>query len=273
LFNLKKRQLKNKYSNLKQICRISCATGEGIEELKNAIQNTLPDIELLNTQFPAKWFKVKTAIAEQAKKRNFTSYEQYVEICEDNGITQESEQNTLINFLHDLGIINHFQEDRATETIALVETDTESKRIELKITGPQKREYLFILRFVLADIHNSFSHLKVTEKIGLPDSQSSVSYNHLLKLDKKGRKEYDPEDSEKSYNVKELLGMVTAPNSETKIMERLDKIISILRMQGIEEEKDLSAHIGEVVKFEPSLFGLKVDGNAAIKKINNWFKD
>jgi internalin A len=116
-FNLpQQRQLKQGYPNLKHICRISCAKEQGIKELNSAIQNTLPDIELFNTAFPEKWFKVKTAIAEQAKQTNFTSYEHYVDICQANGIKKESEQNTLINFLHDLGIINHFQDPWLRET-------------------------------------------------------------------------------------------------------------------------------------------------------------
>ncbi|MEN8217282.1 MAG: hypothetical protein ABFS56_13120 [Pseudomonadota bacterium] len=57
----------------------------------------MPHIELLNTAFPEKWFKVKTAIAEQAKKTNFTSYEHYVDICQANGISKETEQNTQIH--------------------------------------------------------------------------------------------------------------------------------------------------------------------------------
>ena len=71
-FDLPQRQLKQNYPNLKHICRISCATQQGIDQLNQTIQSTLPDIELLNTMFPAKWFNVKwfnvkTAITEQAK--------------------------------------------------------------------------------------------------------------------------------------------------------------------------------------------------------------
>ncbi|MDM8567724.1 COR domain-containing protein, partial [Candidatus Halobeggiatoa sp. HSG11] len=115
-FDLPQRQLKQNYPNLKHICRISCATQQGIDQLNHTIQATLPDIELLNTMFPAKWFNVKTTITDQAKTTNFTSYEHYVDICQTNGITKESEQTTLINFLHDLGIINHFQDRWLRET-------------------------------------------------------------------------------------------------------------------------------------------------------------
>ena len=394
-FDLQQRKLKKYYSNLKHICRISCATQQGISELNNAIQNTLPYIELLNTVFPEKWFKVKTAITEQAKKTNFTSYEHYVDICQANGITKESEQNTLINFLHELGLINHFQDrwlretnvinpqwiteaiytiinapqlagngklhredlktlldndtypvrkhdyiielmkkfelcypinkdeyllpdlfpiqepdfkfdekqalhfileydflpksifirfivrmhshildntywhsgillnDRASGTTALVETV--SNRLELKLTGPQKREYLVILRFVLTNIHNSFSHLSITEKIGLSDN-ITVNYDYLVTLAEDGQTKYrPPENPEKQYNIKDLLGIVAAPASETKTM--LQKIIKILETQGIEQEKDWLNHLDDVMILKPGLFGISIDVNALLKKL------
>ncbi len=110
------RQLKQRYPNIKYIARISCKTQQGLNELKQAVENIVPNIELLNTIFPATWFKVKTAITEQAQKTNFASYENFVDICQANGITKESEQNTLINFLHDLGLILHFQDRWLRET-------------------------------------------------------------------------------------------------------------------------------------------------------------
>ncbi|MEK7989926.1 MAG: COR domain-containing protein, partial [Thiotrichaceae bacterium] len=115
-FSLSKRKLIQQYPNIKHIARISCATQDGIDDLKTQIQNLLPDIELLHTLFPATWFKVKTAITEQATQTNFTSYEHFVNICENNEIKKESEQNTLINFLHDLGIVIHFQDRWLRET-------------------------------------------------------------------------------------------------------------------------------------------------------------
>jgi small GTP-binding protein len=393
-FNLpQQRQLKQRYPNLKHINRISCTTKQGISSLKRTIQNTLPNIELLNTTFPEKWFKVKAAIAEQAKQTNFTSYEHYVDICQANGISKETEQNTLINFLHDLGTINHFQDRwlretnvinpqwitqavytiinapkladngklhrndlksllnnqtyperkhdyllelmkkfelcyalndneyllpdlfplsepdfefdaehalhfileydflpksiftrfvikmhreiytywrsgillREADTTALVETD--DKRIILQITGTKKREYLAILLFIFKDIHRRFSELKVTEKIGLPDNpELSVNHNHLLKLAKNGQREYFPENSDKSYKISELLGMVEA-QSETETMQMLHKIVSLLETQGIQQEKDVLDHIDEVVKVNPQMFGISIDVNALVRKL------
>jgi len=396
-FHLSPRKLKPNFPNLKGIQRVSCTTKKGISELKTKIQNSLADIELINTKFPEKWFKVKTALAEKAQQVNFTSFESYVDICQKNGINQETEQNTLINFLHDLGIINHFQDkwlretnvinpqwlteavytiinapklvnngklhredlqkllnqeiyperkhdyilelmkkfeicyaidenqyllpdlfpisepdfefetnnslrfileydflpksiftrfiirmhreivnktywrtgvllkDSMSQTFALIET--KHKSLILEINGEKKREYLAILSFALTDIQSNFNNLKVTEKIGLPDNpELSVNHNHLLKLAKNGQSEYYPENSDKSYKINELLGIVEV-KSETEVMQMLQKIVRMLQAQGFQEEKDLFDHLDEVVKVNPSFCGISVDVNKALKKL------
>jgi len=148
----------------------------------------------------------------------------------------------------------------------LVETD--NKRIILQITGQKKREYLAILLFILKDIHCRFSDLKITEKIGLPDNpELSVNHDYLLKLAAKGQSEYlPPENPDKSYKISELLGRV-APPTETETMQMLDKIVNILKTQGIKQEKDLFDHIDEVVKVNPQMFGVSIDVNALLRKM------
>jgi len=378
------RQLKQRYPNLKQITRLSCATKEGIATLKAGIQATFPDIELLNTRFPAKWFAVKSALAEQAKKTHFSSYEQYVALCENKGIYKESEQKTLIHFLHDLGIINHFPDpwlretnvinpqwiteavygiitapmlanqgklhrndlktllapehyperkhdyilalmkkfelcyalndseyllpdlfpleepefefndadalhfiveydflpksiftrfiiklhqhivkntywrsgvllqDSTSDTLALVETIDNG--LEFKLIGTQKREYLLILRFVLIEIHRSFDHLEVTEKIGLANN-CRVNYQYLVEIAKDGQQIYrPPEDSSQRYNISQLVGQVVSTRSDAEIIQKLHDIQETLDNPNI-------------VTFEPKIFGLKVDMNALARKV------
>ena len=138
----------------------------------------------------------------------------------------------------------------------------------MQINGANKREYLSILLFIFKDIHRSFNQLTVTEKIGLPNSnpQLSVNHKHLLKLAKNGQSEYFPENSDESYKISELLGIV-APPSESEVMQMLQKIFKRLESQGIEKEKDLVDHIDEVVKVNPGMFGVSVDVNALVKKL------
>ena len=41
---------------------------------------------------------------------NFIQYNDYKMMCDEEGIRGESEQNTLVGFLHDLGVILHFKD-------------------------------------------------------------------------------------------------------------------------------------------------------------------
>jgi hypothetical protein len=47
----------------------------------------------------------------------------------------------------------------------------------------------------------------------------------------------------------------------------LQKILSILERQGIEQEKDLLDHVDEVLKLNPGIFGVSIDVNALVKKL------
>ena len=48
---------------------------------------------------------------------------------------------------------------------ALVRVDHEDRRLEIKVAGEHTREHLAVIRYVLAEIHDSFEELKVTELV------------------------------------------------------------------------------------------------------------
>jgi small GTP-binding protein len=114
--HLNETELVRKYPNIKQFCKISCMTQKGLPELITAIQQTIPNVELVQTPFPASWWQVKTALVEQAQTKNYTSYDHFVELCQANEINEESQQHTLITFLHELGIVTHFDQPWLRET-------------------------------------------------------------------------------------------------------------------------------------------------------------
>jgi hypothetical protein len=134
--------------------------------------------------------------------------------------------------------------------------DTNKKRLRLTLIGNQKREYLFVLRFILADIHSSFNHLGITENISLPDHpESSVSLHFLETCHEAGDLLYrPPENPEKQYNISALLGLVAV--NPTEITQRLDNIERALKEQGKED----------IVKIQPKAFGVMIDVNALVRR-------
>ncbi len=393
------RQPLQKY-NIAHFCRLSCRTGEGLDALTQAIQQTLPQVELVQTHFPPRWWQVKTALEQfSTQGRDFLSYDHYLDLCRQHEITSESEQQTLIDFLHDLGLVIHFDQkvlretnvinpkwlteavyklitapqviqqqgtlftrqlkdlldtrlypshkhdyllellkkfelgyavgadqfllpnvfpvqeptfsfdythalhfvldydflpkavmsrfivrmhqdiqnnlrwrtgvvihDQKFDTTALIQATDSSKRLHIYVTGQQRRDYLAIILFVLRDIHHSFAKLTVKEKICLPDNpEVTVSYTHLLNLEKQGIATYTPEDSDTVYHVKDLLGTIHNPQAnEAEMLLILRKIESVL---GDKTEESVLQNVNDVIKINPNFFGIEVDVNALIRKL------
>jgi len=106
--------LENKYSAVKAIVETSCATGAGLPELRAAVAEQIPTLPHVFDELLATWFDVKAQLEEM--DANYIPHAQYTQICQQAGITDERSQRTLLNFLHDLGIVLHFPDPRLETT-------------------------------------------------------------------------------------------------------------------------------------------------------------
>ena len=66
----------------------------------------------LYDELPGTWLSIKSEL-ERKKEQNwdYISYQEYQDICQQQDITNEEEQKTLISFLHNLGVALNFQDD------------------------------------------------------------------------------------------------------------------------------------------------------------------
>jgi len=112
--------LQKKYLNLEGILETSAATGEGIENLKSTISYLVSQLPHIHTQLPQTWFAVKTKIEKMRRKSNFITYDRYLDLCSENEVSDETSQRTLIGFLHDLGVVLHFQDDPRLEALGIL---------------------------------------------------------------------------------------------------------------------------------------------------------
>ncbi|WP_353570980.1 COR domain-containing protein [Candidatus Albibeggiatoa sp. nov. BB20] len=116
-FDVNRTFLQQKYPFIVGFYRISCKTTRGIDELKQAIQQAIAKVEILETLWPESWLKVKQALEQKnVEGEKYIPYDDYVKLCETNDIKQESFQQTLVKFLHDLGIVIHFKQALLEET-------------------------------------------------------------------------------------------------------------------------------------------------------------
>jgi internalin A len=93
---------------------------------------------------------------------------------------------------------------------AYVKADLEDAKIFIHISGNSatRRSFLSIIRRTFDQIHDR-PRLTPDERVCLPDKpKDSVSYNHLLSLEKRGKTEYS--DSDRDYNIRELLDGISS---------------------------------------------------------------
>lgn len=108
-FGLNETLLSKQYPQIKRFIKISCKNNENINEIKTTISNYIPEIELFNTQIDERWFPIKNELQKQTKNESYITERDFENICERNLVLAENVQKSLILFLHDLGIVLHFE--------------------------------------------------------------------------------------------------------------------------------------------------------------------
>jgi len=434
-FELNRKFLREKYPSIRRkgFFRLSCKSNVGVEEFSEALQEELTKIKHLEIKWPKSWFNVKSKLEklcpnfpsntmdeDSCKYFNFIEYKEYKKMCDDEGIKSKSEQGTLVDFLHDLGVILHFKDipllnthvlepewvtnavykiinskeiansrgilkldmlheilkqnskrdfyyppdqygffislmkkfelaydlddstvllpsllevqepdfefnyegtlrfiidydflppsvmprfivkvnrdiiddlrwrtgvvlkNKGYHSTSVIRADIEAKRISIYVNGNQRRDYFSAILQMFREINNSFEKLKAIEKIPLPDNpEVTVSYDHLIKMELKGRETYMPDGSDNEYNVSDLLGTVINKSRERALLEEIlritemngsseNEILKILRkLQEIEEESDtensLLEKLNKVVMAEPNFCGLGLRLNEIMK--------
>ncbi|MFM7788769.1 MAG: COR domain-containing protein, partial [Microcystis panniformis] len=117
---VKIRTLRKKYPQITKLIATSCKTGAGIEQLVQEIASQIDAIPHIKDLLPNSWFQIKTQLETMQKSYDFISYEKYQEMCQKAEIKEASDQKSLVQFLHDLGIVLNYQDDpRLNETNVL----------------------------------------------------------------------------------------------------------------------------------------------------------
>ena len=112
--------LQKKYPNIVGILETSAATGAGIAALKAEIAKQVDTLPHVRDLLPETWFTVKSKLEELGRDKNFITQDEYLSLCAANDVADETSQHTLIGFLHDLGVVLHFQDDPRLEALGIL---------------------------------------------------------------------------------------------------------------------------------------------------------
>ncbi len=104
------KQLKGRFDNIKDDFSTNLATNRGLADIIKAIKYHITSLPHIGNALPKNWTTVREILEKDT--RNYISLDEYLTICEQNGFKKLEDKLQLSQFLHDIGVILHFQDDK-----------------------------------------------------------------------------------------------------------------------------------------------------------------
>jgi internalin A len=106
---LNERQLRGEFENLKEVLAVNLSTNRGLDKLMAEIEHYIKNLPHIGSPLPKTWIRVRERLENDY--RNFISVEEYLDISKKNGFTQIKDCLQLSEYLHDIGVFLHFQDE------------------------------------------------------------------------------------------------------------------------------------------------------------------
>ena len=110
--------------NVKEKYATNLLTCRNLKETKSALEFFIQQLPHIGQQLPKQWVAIRNALEEL--ERSGTPYirlEKYFEICGEHKIPEEEWALNLSQYLHDLGVFLHFQEDDLLNKVVILQNE------------------------------------------------------------------------------------------------------------------------------------------------------
>ena len=106
------RRLRGEFTNLKETLATNLKTNRGLDEILFNIKQYIQKLPHVGNALPKTWVDVRKTLEElKEQETNYINLDTYLNICEKNGFDKYENALQLSQYLHDLGVCLHFQDD------------------------------------------------------------------------------------------------------------------------------------------------------------------
>ncbi len=134
--DLAKGTMQDKYANIVAFVETSCKDNKNIDQLEAAITNAVSKLKHIDDLLPKSYFEIKQQL-EQSND-NYITYEGYRQICNRvNPDFTEPSMETLVNLLHDLGVMLYISDDRRLKDTQVLNPEWVTKGVYQIIASPK----------------------------------------------------------------------------------------------------------------------------------------
>lgn len=116
-FDVNRKFLLEKYPSILGFHNVSCSTKEGIEDFAKELSESITKVPHLRNVWANNWFDLKNSLENISAP--YISVDDYILKCKKQGINDSTDQQIILEFLNDLGIILHFKDYSLNDTHVL----------------------------------------------------------------------------------------------------------------------------------------------------------
>jgi len=114
-------QLRANFLNIKDVLATNLKTNRDLDKVVKEIEFQIGKLTIVGSPLPMTWVKVRAKLEEDT--RNYISLDEYYDICQQNGFITEKDKLQLSDYLHDLGVCLHFQDDPLLRKLVILKPE------------------------------------------------------------------------------------------------------------------------------------------------------
>ena len=103
--------LQERYPFIRSFVELDCKTGKGVARLKMALCREVNKLKWVRDPFPETWDNIRRVLSIDRKKKAHLTYAEYRALCKKHGVTDEGQQDSLAEILHNLGAALNYRND------------------------------------------------------------------------------------------------------------------------------------------------------------------
>ncbi|WP_293153618.1 COR domain-containing protein [Microcoleus sp. bin48.metabat.b7b8b9.023] len=132
-------QQRRDFPNLEKDFATNLATNRGLEALQRALQNRIATLDHISTPIPKRWANVRYVLENYSQRQTHIEVGEFFNICVSQGFKKldKPAMLSLSKYLHDLGIILHFQKDPILKNIVILRPELATNAV-YKLIGNKK---------------------------------------------------------------------------------------------------------------------------------------
>lgn len=116
------------YPQIKSIIEISCRDNININRLRSAIKREARNLPIMRIKWFNEWYQIRMKLENLSAERKYITFEEYKQICNEFNLPSK-EINSLSKYLHDLGIILHYEDDILLKGIIILSPEWATRAV------------------------------------------------------------------------------------------------------------------------------------------------